>query len=612
MNDLEQEIRNRFQAVGTVLPEDPEKLAEALEDLWAKVPASVKEEAELDRRSKLARENDTPDGYAHFYWCCTRRELPLHALYGWIIPAYFAHGNFGIEEFKAFYDRPEAKPYAFIRDYVIDQIDNRDKVAEIIGIVIEASRELTKTTAVTIYFTAFRIGHEPFRANLVIQVGDAIATDNTSAIARVIKEFVGWKKCFPHVTSDDAKGWGDKGYEVKQTHKWEDGKMLSLSEDEWGRMNAMRKDPTLLGVGYSSHSLIGKHPDGVCVVDDIHDETNTSSEKELDGVLNTVESVINYTFTAGAWVMYVGTPWTENDTLGYIKGTGAYISVVVPTYIEIVDGKVHLPEEWLEDTEKIFVWPEQRGEDWVRRKLSQTRKMSEFHRMILLNLKSGGEKIYKFTSYPAEKILWHEWDIVAGVDPTATFSTVSGKGAGVSHFAICYALKTPWNTIVIGDLYVEKVGVDIGERELVKFVRSHPTFQRASIEDNNAGNVVIGMIKRNEGLRVNNHSVQELGPGNKKVRQFRFLSDYLASGAIVISDADTPGLNILRKYLQRYPQIHDTSAELDAADALCMAVLDLPEVWMNYVVNVVDASNKRETPRRNSVQLGQYSYGGRR
>lgn len=609
MTELEEQIRQRFLQEGVELPQDPVKFAEALEDLWAKVPASAKEEAELERRSKLARENDTPDGYSHFYWCCSRRELPRHALYGWIVPIYFAHGDYGVEEFKAYYDRPEAKPYRFVRDYILDQLEHRGE-SEIIGIVIEASRELTKTTAVTIYFTAFRIGQNPHKANLVIQVGDSIATDNASAIARVIKEFIGWKKCFPHVIADDAKGWGDKGYEVKQTHKWVDGRMINMSDDEWGRMNAMRKDPTLLGVGYSSHSLIGKHPDGVCAVDDIHDETNTSSEKELDGVLNTVESVINYTFTSEAWVIYVGTPWTENDTLGYIKGTGAYISVVMPTYVEIEGGKVKLPEEWLEDTEKIFVWPEMRGPDWVKRKLSQTRKMSEFHRMILLNLKSGGEKIYKFTSFPAESIMWNEWDIVAGVDPTATFSTVSGKGAGVSHFAICYALKTPWNTIVIGDLYVEKVGVDIGERELVKFVRSHPTFQRASIEDNNAGNVVIGMIKRNEGLRVNPHSVQELGPGNKKVRQFRFLSDYLASGAIVVSNADTPGLNILRKYLQRYPQIHDTSAELDAADAMCMAVLDIPEVWMNYVVNV---AQKIDRPaRRDMVRLGSYRFSGGR
>jgi hypothetical protein len=610
---LQEAMRSQF---GAEVPEDREAFDRWILELWSRLPASEQEKADMERRSQSARENDTPDGYADFFWCCTRLELPKHALYGWIVPIYLSHREITLQQFKAYFDRPEAVKFRFIRQYVLGQLESGVKLEMVIGAVIEASRELIKTTAITNYFTAFRIGQQPHRANLLIQVGDAIAKDNSSQVARVIKEFAGWKKCFPHVVPDEAKGWGDNGYEVKQTHKWEDGRMVALTDDEWNKLIATRKDPTLLGVGYNSSSLIGKHPNGICVIDDIHDENNTASEKELDGVLNIVESVINYTFTSDAWVVYVGTPWAEHDTLGYIKSTGAYLSVKMPNYVEIVNGEPVLPDEWREDTVKVFLWPEERGEDWVRKKLSQTRKMSEFLRMILLTLKAAGDKIYKYFSYPHKDIKWYEWEIVIGLDPTATFSTVSGKGAGVSHFAMCYALKTPWNTIILGGGYLEKVGVDVGERELMGFIRRNPTFSRASVEDDGAGAVFIGFVSRNSGLRINNHSAIELSKKHtKKERQFDFLSPYLSAGTVLISDEDTPYLNALRKYFDRYPQIDDRSETLDAADAACYAVLDIPEVWANTIMNVLDPNKlkRRDLQGRDIPDLGTYRFqsGGR-
>lgn len=614
-DELREQLQNAMRAqFGGNVPSDPEEFDAWLKKLWESLPESEREKAEMERRSILAREEDTPDGYAEFFWCCTRLELPAHALYGWIVPIYLSHRAITIEQFKRYYDRPAARDYRFVRDYVTGQLERGVKLDAVIGVVIEASRELTKTTVITNYFTAFRIGHAPHKANLLIQVGDDIAKDNSSQVARIIREYAGWRKCFPHVVPDEMKGWGDKGYEVKQTHKWVDGRMVAMSDEEWNKLIATRKDPTLLGVGYSSHSLIGKHPDGIVVIDDIHDENNTASEKELDGVLNIVESIINYTFTSSAWVVYVGTPWAEHDTLGYIKSTGAYLSIVMPAYVEVVDGVVKLPEEWREDTVKIFMWPQQRGEDWLRKKLSQTRKMSEFLRMILLVLKNAGEKIYKFFSYPHGEIKWNEWEIVIGLDPTATFSTVSGKGAGVSHFAMCYALKTPWNTIVIGGGYLEKVFADVGERELVKFIRSHPNASRASVEDDGAGAVFIGFVKRNNGVKINNHSAIELSKKHsKKERQFDFLAPYLAAGTVLVSDEDTPYLNALRKYLDRYPQIDDKSEALDAADAACYAVLDMPEVWANVVTNVVrpDQLKRRDLQGRQIPDLGNYRFQGR-
>ena len=79
---------------------------------------------------------------------------------------------------------------------------------------------------------------------------------------------------FPHVVPDRDLGWGAGGYEVKRT---------DIEYEEWRAANAGRKDPTLIGVGYKSRAIIGKHPDGVLIVDDIHD-TGLSSAQIIEDI----------------------------------------------------------------------------------------------------------------------------------------------------------------------------------------------------------------------------------------------------------------------------------------------------------------------------------------
>lgn len=573
MTDRLSELKEQITAV---LPEgvDFDAVVGQYQDAWNKADASQQELMELAWRSRRARADDSPDGYSHFFWCCTRKELPLHALYAYIVPVYFAHGRITRAQLDEYFNRSEAAIYRFIYDEI------KDASIPKIGVVIQASRELIKTTAVTIYFTAYRIGQEPHRANLLVQVGDDIAKDNTAAIARIVDEFQGFKATFPHVVADRVKGWGDKGYEVKRIDK---------TPEEWNQLNATRKDPTLLGVGYSSHSLIGKHPDGVFVVDDVHDEKNTASDKEMDEVLRIVESVMGYAFTSEAWVMYIGTPWREDDTLDYIKKTGEYLFVKIPAYMEIIDGEMRYPEEWKEETEKVFMWEAERGLLWVTRKLNTSRSMSEFYRMIILNLKAAGEKIYKFQPFPHKELKKTEWLMTVGIDPNAVVKGITGKG--ISHFAMCKLFETPYNTGVIGGGFIKKCDIEEGEKELATWSRNYPNFKASSVERNGQGILFTAMASRNKGLRIIPHLVSELGHGNKETRQFEFLSGMISNATVLVSDEegnsdDAIFLRIIRNYFHRFPNLAPDAPELDAADALCMALLELPKLWTRIVTNM--------------------------
>jgi hypothetical protein len=215
---------------------------------------------------------DDPTSFAAFYRLVFGLSIPPHA-YKWIEALYNARG--------------------------------RDR-----GIVIEAFRGSTKTTTLTIGFTAWRIGWNPEKANLLIQVGDDIANDNTLAIASIIEHNPGFSACFPHIKPDRAMGWGAQGYEVMRT---------DIDYVQWRKMCSKRKDPTLLGVGYKSHAIIGKHPEGLLIVDDINDELNTASERELAKVRKILTDTIFPTKMEDTWAVFVGTPWVENDVLHYVS-----------------------------------------------------------------------------------------------------------------------------------------------------------------------------------------------------------------------------------------------------------------------------------------------------
>ena len=180
--------------------------------------------------ASLAQE-DSPDGFKAFY------EL----VYGNVLPDHL---------------------YEFVCD--IYDSKKRDRAN-----LFFAFRGSWKTTTLTMLFTAFRIGHNPERANLVVQASDSSAKKSASAIAGIIEFNPGWKLVFPDVIPDKENAWGERGYEVKRT---------DISYPEWKKLNVTRKDPTLLGLGILSAELIGKHPDGVLILDDIHDEENTESE----------------------------------------------------------------------------------------------------------------------------------------------------------------------------------------------------------------------------------------------------------------------------------------------------------------------------------------------
>ena len=365
------------------------------------LPDGQREEAlsafEIGLLATIACQHDNVDGYRAFYQVITELHLPEHAL-AWIESIYSA------------------------RDAGM-------------GIVAEAFRGSTKTTTLTQLFTAFRIGHEPHRANLLIQVGDDIATDNAQTIADIIEHNPGWKAVFPHVVPDIDKGWGASGYEVKDTR---------MSYPAWRQKCASSKDPTLVGLGYKSRAIIGKHPDGVLLVDDIHDENNTISQRELDGVMKRLTGTIFPTMTDTTWAVFVGTPWREGDVLDYVKATGQFQHVFTPAFRIDPDGDAEL------DGERVrLTWPGRFSVAELVKQMALAGKV-EFARMFRLDLAAAKVDGLKHFGYPNDRIDT-SWPQIHGVDYASIIHERQKDERNRSYFALGYVAKRPEGGAVVVD-----------------------------------------------------------------------------------------------------------------------------------------------------------------
>ena len=498
--------------------------------------------------------------------------------------------------YKEFYNRPLPEIAEGATEEFIWALENKK------GVMLEAWRGFGKST----YFTAWGpavMGWRPVGSTSLVRVNDQKAKEMGKAIATLIMTNEGWQKIFPYVVPDEKAGWSvENGFNVMDLRvtgepgspefergyaKW---RMLCLADHV--------SEQSLLCAGIESGTIIGLHPTNGMWFDDLHDEKNTRSLVELKKTTDILESNIIPTWFSAGGSPTLGvfcTPWSTNppDAYQVMLKTGLFKHVKIPIYTEDENGEV-IPDtietaDGVVNIDPLFAgkkvkpaWPEAFPVDRIAQMIHSFK--TKFGQMGLLDVSLSAPKNMRYQSFPANDIKWNEWPMTDGVDPVGVVEGVS-IGDGISHFALAHLLKTPYNTLVIGDGILDKCDAFGGEEHVMEsrktFSRTH---QGTSIEMNGIGAIFIGNITRNKSYTPHAHTVNELGKGSKKDRQYQFLQPLFASGSLLVSDGDTPFLNAVREYLDNFPNFARDSYLWDVGDAIAIGALDVPQVWTRVVV----------------------------
>lgn len=519
-----------------------------------------------------ARENDSPKGFMAFYFYITGGPMPAHA-------KMWSHQIYN------------------------DKLSDR-------GSLIFAFRGSWKTTTISQLFTVFRMGHEAWKSNLILQNNDATAQNTTLAISQVIATNPRWKVVFPNVIPDKRKGWGALGYWIIDTE---------VSEEDWAELTSITKDPSLLGLGISSGSVIGKHPTGVLLMDDIHDEKNSSSDLERAYIVKVVAETVfpmavrDATRPEGdqleTWSLTVGTPWHDQDAYHYIKDTGEFGYLFSPLLFpsnEGDPGAIEFDHKELKGWFKL-AWGDRIPVDGVI-SLYNLSGHRGFWRMYLLSLIGASDLGLPFMSFPHQTVLEYEekYDLVAcaGVD-YASIIELRGKAIDPknrSKFALAYGYILPTRVFVITGGMLGHYTQLRAEGHVEKVQGMHDNFRTTAIEMNGKGEEFFAVLARKPELDLFPYLT---GKSAKEKRLESELGPWLEMGKIMISDEDTPFLNDLRKALWEFPY-----GNLDVLDALFGVSKTIPDV---LVVDKLPDDKHLPDARRKKKHTNPFSsFGARR
>lgn len=505
----------------------PEQLQEVVYNLLKNRQPDELAVLEKRARATLAAKENTPDGFAHFYFVVYGRECPRFALERWIPRLYEAQ-------------------------------------KEGVGLMLEAWRGSTKSTVLQA-FCWYQLGWKPEGSGMIVAASDDAATKMGALFAVVVEQLEGWKMVFPHVVPDKDRGWGASGYFIKDTRVDYETFIQRSVEDHM-------RDPSFVGAGIASSDIVGKHPSVFLLLDDIHDSSNTRSKKEREGIIESLRANLLPTMSRAGEKPYIAvayTPWTQDDAYAYLKQTGLLAQVRTPVYEDDPEGK------------RVYAWPEAFGEKEVE-KWRLALGSIEFARMYLCDISNNENISLRFYGF-APELIRHDLPMVGGADPINVAPSSSGEPT--SNFALAFVAKLPQGGAVVVDGVLKKCTDIQAELEIQRAQSLYPGWMFTAVENVGGGALFIQILKRNPRLRVVPSDLKAFDPqksGRIRSKKDRFLHEaapWFENGTVRISEADTPFLNALRNLFTQFHLLDPKhSPEFDAGDAVYHALKAMPDV----------------------------------
>lgn len=412
----------------------------------------------------------------------------------------------------------------------------------------KAHRGATKSTIWTIGFSSYVLAKFPSNGVLIVQKSDTAGGKTSSAIADIIESNVGWATMYPHLRPDKQKRWAFEGYEIQDT---------SMPYAEWRQkvLDVRPKDNSFVGYGWANGGIVGMHPSWM-FVDDILDEENTRSKREMKAVFDTMKGNVLQTLNRPPGeeeptAIFSYTPWYEDDFYAYIESTGLYHVMETPLIKEAQSTEPKAFEwrsKWW-----VCAWDVKDPVRLVEEKVQEWGEM-DFARMQLLDLtKASGINLKRewLHEFPYEKIS-PTWPVYFGVDYAS--SSDKRKAGDNDYFSLSIGRVIPGGGIILIDGYREKLSQGEAEERVKGIARLFPTLISIGFEKLgkgydimwnliNAGMPIIPCPREGEGKRSKGERFEKaggLGP------LFQFSQAW-------ISDAETPFLKAFKDEWSAWP-----------------------------------------------------------
>ena len=405
------------------------------------------------------------------------------------------------------------------------------------GTVWEWHRESAKSTVATT-LAAWLLGHRPDGTVIVFHANEQSAQHIAGAIAERVDTPL-FRMVFPHVVPDTPRGWGANGYELKRT---------DIPYEQWMQEATTRITPNVLGLGIYSAAIRGKRATLLLLLDDATADEVSVSEKELAEAGRRVDNAIMPLATESCLRLVVGTPQAKGDILDVQKQRQIGPHVFVPI--------------WKDEEQGLTNWPEW----WSQERAEATKNAVgavSWARNYLLDLKKAGEIPLRYYPFPHGNIDL-TWVSAAGVDYASQMAATSAR-PGRSHYALAYGLMRPSGGVIIYDGVLGQFSQEDCEFYTAQAQDLFENFRGTVVEAIGKGEEHYNTMMRRPGLKLVPYKSHRKSKPDRLVMD---LGPHLQRGSLLISDADTPFLNVVRRFAESFPAVTNDDPGWDCWDAI--------------------------------------------
>lgn len=210
-----------------------------------------------------------------------------------------------------------------------------------------------KTTIIS-YAISWLIGERPDLTNIICSVSVDQAKDRLRTVLETIELNPRYHNVFPWINLDNKRPKNATSFTAWST-RWDHRAADTLDYAAWRSLIARYghpKDHTLYATGITAKGLVGKRVSGIAMIDDPHDEQNSSTEEQRQKVVTFVRKTLIGRLVPGktSRCVIISTRWAETDVSGRCAeekrrdGTPVWETIVTPVQDE--DGLPTWPQVW--------------------------------------------------------------------------------------------------------------------------------------------------------------------------------------------------------------------------------------------------------------------------